>query len=402
MNRRGEPEDIRIALAKRRFDHRIQRVDHTSGRHRSPSSGRPVGASLASREPFDGGIVSLTSRDVARVAGVSQATVSNVLNRPHLVSETTREKVRATMKAMGFVVNDSARSLRVGRSRTLGVITLDLSNPFWGEVMHGIESAATQNDFSVLFGASSEQPEKEENYLRLFQQHRVQAVLVSLLDEGSGALKLLRERGTKIVLVDKRSVDGRDSSVSSDDIAGARQAIGHLLDMGHRRIAIINGPHSVPWCADRYLGATEEITARRLTVDEVLVEVPTASMTAQAAEAIVDQLLAIHGVTAAFCANDMVALGVLKQLSERGLSVPGDLSVVGYDDSYFAPLLSPALTTVRQEPFLMGKRAAEIAMIPSLPDDAPLADVLQPILIRRQSVRKIPVSAAQRSKATIA
>jgi LacI family transcriptional regulator len=346
-------------------------------------------------------VASLTSRDVAKAAGVSQATVSNVLNRPHLVSDVTLEKVRAAMKSTGFVVNDTARSLRAGRSRTLGVITLDLANPFWGEVIRGIEAAATQHDYSVLFGASDEQPEKEQHFLRLFHQHRVHAVLVSSLEDDSGALQVLRDRGTKVVLVDKRSVDGKDSSVSSDDIAGARQAIGHLLEMGHRRIAFINGPHGVPWCADRLAGAMIEITARGLGVDDVLSEVAAASMTAQAAENIVDQLLAIQGLTAAFCANDMVALGVLKQLSERGVVVPDDLSVVGYDDLYFASLLSPALTTVRQEPFLMGKRAAEIAIC-SQPNDPPIAEALQPRLVERQSVRRLTSSLRQPSKATMA
>ena len=352
----------------------------------------------------------LTSRDVAKAAGVSQATVSNVLNRPHLVSDATLEKVRETMQSMGFVVNDSARTLRAGRSRTLGVITLDLANPFWGEVMRGIESAATPHDYSVLFGSSDEQPEKEQHFLRLFHQHRVHAVLVSSLEDDSDALQALRERGTRIVLVDKKSADGRDSSVSSDDIAGARQAMGHLLDTGHRRIAFINGPHEVPWCADRYRGSAIEVADRGLDVSQVLIEVSIPSMTAHAAEDVVDQLLSIDGVTAAFCANDLVALGVLRQLSLRGVAVPDDLSLVGYDDSYFASLLSPALTTVRQEPFLMGKYAAQIA-IGSQPQDSPEARILEPTLIQRQSVRVLEADASdpsatrasrQRSKVTIA
>ena len=168
-------------------------------------TGRCAFAATFGRSRQGGVVAGLTSRDVARAAGVSQATVSNVLNRPRLVSGATLEKVRATMAAMGFVVNDSARSLRAGRSRTLGVITLDLANPFWGEVMRGIEAAATPNDYSVLFGSSDEQPEKERHFLRLFHQHRVHAVLVSSLEADSGALRALRERGTMIVLIDKRS-----------------------------------------------------------------------------------------------------------------------------------------------------------------------------------------------------
>jgi LacI family transcriptional regulator len=355
-------------------------------------------------------VAGLTSRDVAKAAGVSQATVSNVLNRPHLVSAATLEKVRDTMRSMGFVVNDSARTLRAGRSRTLGVIILDLANPFWGEVMRGIEAAATPHDYSVLFGSSDEQPGKEQHLLRLFHQHRVHAVLVSSLEDDSGALQALRDRGTQIVLVDKRSADGRDSSVSSDDIAGARQAMGHLLDLGHRRIAFVNGPHEVPWCADRFRGAALEISERGLDVRVTLTELTIPSMTAQAAEAVVDRLLAVEDVTAVFCANDLVALGLLRQLSVRGVRVPDDLSLVGYDDSYVAALLSPALTTVRQEPFLIGKYAAQIA-ITSQSDDTPEARVLEPILIERQSVRRVDAAAKslasrrgprQRSKTTIA
>jgi LacI family transcriptional regulator len=336
----------------------------------------------------------LTSRDIAQAAGVSQATVSNVLNRPELVSDATTARVRQVMETLGFVVNDSARSLRAGRSRTLGVITLDLSNPFWGEITRGIEAAATSRGYSVLVGASEETTVKERHFLRLFEEHRVDAVLVSSVEAGSSALQAVHRRGTKVVLLDERDETGRYSSISSDELAGARHVGEYLMSLGHRRIAFINGPHTVPWCAARYEGLRSGVAAGGADPDAVIIEITINSMTALAAEPAVTRLLEdAADATAVFCANDMVALGVLKQLSERGIRVPEDLSIVGYDDSYFASLLFPALTTVRQQPFLMGQRAAQLVM----DDDGgsePISIVFHPELVPRQSVRAVDSAAA--------
>lgn len=328
-----------------------------------------------------------TSRDIAQAAGVSQATVSNVINRPHLVAPATLDKVREVMREHGFVLNTSARNLRVGRARTIGVVALDLGNPFWGEVTRGIESIASERRYSVLLGASEEQEEKEQRFLRLFEEHRVDGIVVSSVHVGSSSIEDVRRRGTKVVLLDQLDPAGVSSSVAFDHVAGAALVADHLVENGHRRIGFLNGPHSVPWCRDRLEGFRQGIARHGLDPDEVIREFPIKSMTAEDAAPGVDAALATD-VTAIFCVNDLVALGAYKSLSQRGVRVPDQLSVVGFDDSSFASMLSPGLTTIRQHPYELGRQAAEL-LIDAVEGEDPATVVFEPELVVRESVRRI-------------
>lgn len=330
----------------------------------------------------------LTSREIALAAGVSQATVSNVLNRPQVVAPDTQARVRAAMDSLGFVVNGSARSLRAGTSRTIGVVALDLSNPFWGEVTRGIEATASAHGYSLLIGASNERLDKELDLLRLFAEHRVDGILVSTVDQDSTALRTLHSRGTKVVFLDEVDARSRYASVAFNHVRGAKLAAEYLVGQGHRRLAFINGPHAVPWCRARSEGFRVGIDGSGQG-DVHLAELTINSMTAQEAEPAVERMLrTTPRVTGVFCVNDMVALGVLKELSRRGLRVPRDISLVGFDDSYFSSLLSPALTTVRQEPYLLGQRAAELVMRPQQ-EGSPTSVLFEPQLMVRESVRRL-------------
>lgn len=329
-----------------------------------------------------------TSRDIATAAGVSQATVSNVLNRPDLVAAETRERVHAAIKRMDFVVNESARTLRAGRSRTLGVIALDLTNPFWGDVTRGVSDAAAAQGYSVLLGSSGESREGEQNLLRLFEEHRVDGVLVSSVDIDSPAIESLTRRGITVVLLDEPDSTGRYGSVSLDQAAGARLVGEHLLGRGHRRIGFINVSHDIWWARERSRGLCEAIRSANEDPALVVSEQTITTMTAQIAEPAVDALFSeAPDVTALFCVNDMVALGVLKRLRDLNRSVPGDVSVVGFDDSYFAALLSPALTTVRQQPYSLGRTAAELAIKRSSGQSTE-AVIYQPVLVVRESTMR--------------
>lgn len=329
-----------------------------------------------------------TSRDIAAAAGVSQATVSNVLNRPEVVATETRERVRRAMESMNFVINDSARTLRAGRSRTLGVVALDLSNPFWGEVTRGVSHAAAARDYSVLLASSGESRQGEQKLLRLFEQHRVDGVLVSSVDIDSPAITSLDRHGITVVLLDERDAAGRYSSVSHDHAGGARMVAEHLLAEGHRRIGFISVSNDVWWARERFQGLRDAILAEGLKPEAIITELKIATMTAEAAEPAMSELLArTPGLTAVVCVNDMVALGALKRLRELELVVPHDISVVGFDDSYFSGLLSPALTTVRQQPYLLGRASANL-VIDREPADPVETVIYQPELVIRQSTRR--------------
>src|ERR1700712_2754430 len=190
-------------------------------------------------------------RDVAERAGVSVGTVSNVLNNPTRVSPISVERVLAAIEQLGYVRNDAARQLRAGRSTTIGLVVLDVSNPFFTDIARGAEDEAALHRLSVILGNSDENPEREAAYLDLFEEQRVHGVLISPFGDVAARLARLRERGTPAVLVDRIDSDDRVSSVSVDDVAGGRLAAQHLLDTGRRRIAFAGGPFGIWQMADR-------------------------------------------------------------------------------------------------------------------------------------------------------
>lgn len=332
----------------------------------------------------------MSVREVAVRAGVSVGTVSNVLNRPHIVAAETQGRVQRAIDELGFVVNGSARRLRAGRTRLIGVMVLDIANPFWGEITRGIEAAAGEAGYSIILGSSDESSTKADRYLRIFEEHRVDGLLASPVRSDVGAYERLNRRGMGVVLLDRISTSDEISAVAVDDVRGGELAAAHLLDLGHERIGFVNGPLEAPfpWSADRRQGVRRAVRSAGLDPESSVVEITASGLNSRAGEAVVDQLLeAEPGVTAVFCANDVLALGVLRGLTSRGISVPEDLSLVGYDDVDFARVLSPPLTTVRQPPYQLGRTAAELLLetTESPAGAEPRQIVFQPELVVRES-----------------
>ena len=194
-------------------------------------------------------------REVAAHAGVSVATVSNVLNRPDIVARPTRDRVNASIRELGFVRNESARQLRAGRSRTIGLVVLDVANPFFTDLARGVEDEASKAGLAVILCNSDDQERKEKRYLELLEEHRVQGVLITPVVGAGSRLARLQRRGTPVVLVDSRSPSRGQCSVAVDDVLGGDLAVSHLLDVGHRHIAYTSGPRTIRQVADRYEGA---------------------------------------------------------------------------------------------------------------------------------------------------
>src|SRR4051794_2207934 len=195
--------------------------------------------------------MAVSVRDVAAAAAVSVGTVSNVLNRPDKVAPATAERVLAAIEQLGFVRNDAARQLRAGRSRSIGLVVLDVRNPFFTDIARGAERRAAESDLAVLLGNSDDDPGREAAYLDLFEQQRVHGVLITPVEDVSLRLDRLHQHGIPAVLVDRRSDDDDFSSVSVDDDAGGYLAVRHLLDTGRRRIAFVGGPSAIRQVADR-------------------------------------------------------------------------------------------------------------------------------------------------------
>jgi LacI family transcriptional regulator len=310
-------------------------------------------------------------RDVAAHASVSVGTVSNVLNRPEIVAQSTRDRVNAAIKALGFVRNESARQLRAGRSRTIGLVVLDVANPFFTDVARGVEDEASRSGLSVILCNSDEKLPKETRYLELLEEHRVQGILITPVAGADERLARLQSRGTPVVLLDSRSLTGNQCSVAVDDVLGGDMAVSHLLELGHERVAYVGGPFSLRQVADRLDGAVRAVRRAGGTEDD-LIRVETAALNVSAGQragADIAQLPARQRPTAAFCANDLVALGLLQEMTQRGLAVPDRLAIVGYDDIELAAAAAVPLSSVRQPRQQLGRTAAQLLIEEALVTD---------------------------------
>ncbi len=330
-------------------------------------------------------------KEVAARAGVSLGTVSNVLNRPDRVSARTRERVEQAMAELGFVRNESARLLRAGRSRTLAYVMLDATNPFFTDVAQGIENAADEHDLSLFICNSDNSAARERTYLTRLQEQRVQGVLVTPVDPDEPLLDEMARLGTPVVIVDRVRDVGSHCSVAVDDVLGGRLAVEHLLDLGHRRVAFVGGPERIGQVRDRRSGATAALTdAGREPGD--LVEVPTDALSVAEGRRAGERIAGMPAATrptAAFCANDLLALGLLQTCVSLGLRVPEDLAIVGYDDIEFAAAAAVPLTSVRQPRGQLGRRAFELLLDEaSNPEHRHEQVLFTPELVARASTRR--------------
>ncbi len=306
-------------------------------------------------------MASISVRDVATRAGVSVGTVSNVLNKPEKVNPETIRRVHEAIDSLGFVRNDAARQLRAGRSRAIGLIVLDASNPFFTDVARGAENAAQDFGIAVLTGNSDQDPEREQRYLDLFEEQRVRGILLSPVGELTARLERMRARGVPVVLVDRRADLEGFSSVSVDDILGGRLAVEHLLQLGRRRIAFVGGPLGLRQVADRLDGARRAIAdvpgadLEVLSIPQLTVEhgrLVGESLRGRSARELPD---------AVFAANDLVAVGLLQAFMLTGsVRVPEQVALVGYDDIAFASAAVVPITSIRQPSELMGRTAIEL------------------------------------------
>ena len=299
-------------------------------------------------------------RDVAAAASVSVGTVSNVLNAPERVAPATVARVQAAIEKLGFVRNDAARQLRAGQSRCVGLLVLDVGNPFFTDVARSAELQAAQHNLVVLLGTSDDDPRRERNYLDTFEEQRVFGLLISPVGEDLDRLLALHRRGVPVVLVDRDGTGTPFASVAVDDVAGGRLAAHHLCERGRRRIAYVGGPLGLRQVADRLAGA-------RAAVDEfpgaTLEVMPTAEPSVLAGRAAGEQLCARPAEQrpdAVFCANDLLAIGMLQALAGNGVSVPGDVALIGYDDIDFARSAAVPLSSIRQPSADIGATALDL------------------------------------------
>ena len=303
--------------------------------------------------------MSVSLRDVAKAAKVSVGTVSNVLNRPEVVAPETLARVQGTIKDLGFVPNGFARHLRSGNSRTLGLIVPDVANPFFTEVARGVEDAASKRDYAVFLCNSDESATKEDRYINILIEQQVRGVLITPTDVKSDRLDAMRERGIAVTLVDREIKGRKQCSVSVDDIHGGQLGIEYLTGLGHTEIAWVCGPDSIPQVADRGAGVAKAAKFAGAKVETIRVSLMNTSQGEEAAK----KILALKTIpTAIFCANDLLALGVMRTLRENKLRIPEQISVLGYDDIEFAASAAVPLSSISQPAYQMGVTAADLLL----------------------------------------
>jgi LacI family repressor for deo operon, udp, cdd, tsx, nupC, and nupG len=287
--------------------------------------------------------------EVARRAGVSASTVSRVLSRPGVVSPDTRRRVLETVAALGYAPNAVARHLRTRRSDKILVTVPDISNPFFSLIIQGIEGAAQRAGYTVLLGNTQHDERHEARYARMVERKEADGLIFlghRIPQPAAELVAALAPRCAPIVHGCEYSPALGVASVHIDNTAAAADAMDYLYALGHRRIGVVTGPLISPLSRDRLLGATARARANGA---EGLLVVRNGDFTIESGTAIADALLSLPDrPTAVFCFSDEMAIGVIAVARRRGLGVPADLSVVGFDDIRFARHIDPPLTTISQ------------------------------------------------------
>ncbi|MBN2393785.1 MAG: LacI family DNA-binding transcriptional regulator [Anaerolineae bacterium] len=326
-----------------------------------------------------------TIRDVAQHAGVAPITVSRVVNQDGYVSDETRARVEAAIAELGYVPNRLARGLRSKRTNTLGLVLTDIANPFWTTVARGVEDAAEAEGFSVILCNTDESEHKQEAYLHVLLQKQVDGFVLAPARSNAAPVTLIQQQDVPVVVIDRRVPVDVDT-VRCDSEGGAYQLTRHLLDLGHRHIAILSSSAFVSTAEDRVAGYRRALQEADLPVDDAYIF--HREFTQAAGDAMARQAMALTPCpTALFAVNNFIAIGAYKAVREMGLHVPDDASVVAFDDLPLALVIEPFLTVASQPAYAMGRRATEL-LLQRLSNDAtePCQHIVLPTtLIVRQS-----------------
>jgi LacI family repressor for deo operon, udp, cdd, tsx, nupC, and nupG len=324
--------------------------------------------------------------EVAAAAGVSVATVSRALQRPEMVTEETRRRVHEAVKRLGYTPNAQARTLRTAKTRLIIALVPDIANPFFSEVIRGIEQVAHENHYSVLLGDTQNSMSREQAYADMIAAKQADG-LITLIPH---VPKIQIDGRLPVVNACECVKDRSISSIGVDNVQGARVAVNHLLTLGHRRIAFISGPASSPLTADRRRGYELALRGAGLELDDALVA--PGDFSAESGLSAVEFLLARKKkFTAIFCSNDEMAIGAIRALKAFRLRVPEDISVVGFDDIRFARYTDPPLTTIVQPKNELGREAMNLLIEILAGGDAPTRKrVLPADLVVRGSTAQCP------------
>jgi LacI family repressor for deo operon, udp, cdd, tsx, nupC, and nupG len=311
-------------------------------------------------------------KDIAKAAGVSHSTVSRALSNSPLISAETKARIQQLAQEMGYSPDAIARSLVTQRTNTVGIVVTTITDPFVAEVVQGAEDAAQENGYSVILASSASEPERELAAVEMLRAKRVDGVIVTSSRVGALYLEHLERIGVPVVLVNNHNAQsGRYTfSVSVDNQHGGHLATAHLIERGHRHIAYVRGPADHSDDAERLAGYRQALDEAGIPFDPALLLPGNGRLDGgERAHAALADLA--EPPTAAFCYNDMTAIGLISAARRAGPSVPWDLAVVGFDDIPLAAHIHPPLTTIAQPQHRMGRQAMGMALALMTADDSP-------------------------------
>jgi LacI family transcriptional regulator len=334
-------------------------------------------------------------RDVAKRAGVAPITVSRCINNSGYCSAEVRARIELAIAELGFVPNRLASGLRSKRTHTLALVLTDITNPFFTTIARGVEDTASEAGYTVIFCNSDESVAKEQMYLQMLLEKRVDGVLLVPAVSGIDSVNLVKKQGTPIVVIDRRLPDLQTDVVRCDSESGAYNLTRLLLSLGHREIVILTGPLGVSTAEDRLNGFRRALKEAGLPQDKE--KEFYGAFTQQSGYEMAQQAMQKNNrITAVFAANNFITFGTIKAFREMKVRVPEDVAVVGFDDLPTALVTFPFLTVAAQPAYEMGKKAMEI-LLGRLNDELaePYQEVILPaeIVVRQSSggVRELAV-----------
>jgi LacI family transcriptional regulator len=301
----------------------------------------------------------VTITDVAREAQVSRATVSRVVSRKPITSEDVKKRVLAAIEKLGYQPNRIARSLRTQHSKIIGLIIADIQNPFYTGLVRAVEDTAYKNNFMVFLCNTDEDIEKEILYLKLMIAEKVAGVVITPTQERNNPSRILIDAGIPVVAVDRSMLDLDVDSVVIDNFKLAYELVAHLISDGHRQIAIVAGTSTITTSRERLEGYTAALTDHNLAVNPLFIRqgLPKEEFGYQA----VRGMLELEQPPAAlFLVNNLLTLGALRAIREKGLRIPEDIAIVAFDDTNWTAFVCPPLTVAAQPTYELGQKATEM------------------------------------------
>jgi DNA-binding LacI/PurR family transcriptional regulator len=304
----------------------------------------------------------VTIKDIAKKAGVSHATVSRALNNHPAIPEKTAAVIRNLALEMGYLPSAVARGLKTNRSHVLGVIVSRIDNPYFGEIVQGIEDTLQNTGYSIFIASSHLDYVHEKTIIQAFGEHRVDGVIVGSVSFNRDHTELLRQYGIPIVVINNQSPSDYRFSIAHDDVFGSKQIMRHLIELGHHRIAYLGNINALRINQDRIRGYEEELEKAGISPDEEIILDLQGGEMENGMEGMTELLGRKNRPTAVFCFNDLIAIGALTTLQKCRIKVPDEISIAGFDNIPYSAFTYPSLTTFDQPKRLIGAEAARMLL----------------------------------------